>query len=101
MKDVQLVSEWRTVQLFLGEEGIAEVEVDSLRPNSARCSCSRFEAKNKCDHVKRVKEVMSSNNGHYTVHIPVEIEDNEAEEAMLSAEAFRNFIIKYGKVEVL
>lgn len=101
MKDVQLVSEWRTVQLFLSEEGIAEVEVDSLRPNTARCTCSKFATKSKCAHIKHVKEIMSTNNGHYTVHIPVEIEDNEAEEAMLTAEAFRNFIIKYGKVEVI
>jgi hypothetical protein len=44
---------------------------------------------------------MNENDGHYTVHIPVEIEDEEAEMAMKDANAFRHFIIKYAKVEVL
>ena len=44
---------------------------------------------------------MDANNGHYTVHIPVEIEEEEADAAMASAESFREFIIKYAKVEVL
>ena len=44
---------------------------------------------------------MQENDGHYTVSIPVEIDEEEATAAVSSSEAFREFIIKYGKVEVL
>lgn len=101
MKGIHVKSGWRTVQLFLDKDGISEVEVDSTKPNVARCNCHQFALKKKCDHVKFIKKIMDENDGHYTVHIPVEIEDDEAELAMKDAEAFRNFIIKYAKVEVL
>lgn len=101
MKDATMLSDWRTVQLFLSEEGIAEVEVDALRPYQARCNCKGGKNKGKCAHVRYVRSIMDENNGHYTVSIPVEIEEDEADEAMASAESFRAFIIKYAKVEVL
>ena len=101
MKDATMLSDWRTVQLFLSEDGIAEVEVDALNPYHARCSCKGGKNKSKCAHVKHVREIMDDNNGHYTVNIPVEISEEEADEAMNSAEAFRSFIIKYAKVEVI
>jgi hypothetical protein len=44
---------------------------------------------------------MQENEGHYTVSIPVEVDDEDAIAATSSAEAFRNFIIKYGRVEVI
>ena len=101
MKGINVKSDWRTVQLFLDDNGISEVEVDASKPGTARCDCRQFKAKTKCDHVKFIKKIMDENDGHYTVHIPVEIEDEEAELAMSDAAAFRHFIIKYGKVEVL
>jgi hypothetical protein len=101
MKDATMLSDWRTVQLFLSEDGVAEVEVDSLNPYQARCTCKGGKNKGKCAHVKYVRTIMDENSGHYTVQIPVAIEDEEADEAMATAEAFRAFIIKYGKVEVL
>jgi hypothetical protein len=101
MKDVTMLSDWRTVQLFLDDDGVSEVEVDSLNPYQARCSCKQGAAKGKCAHLKHVRQIMDENKGHYTVHIPVEVDEDVAEEAMASAAAFREFIIKYGKVEVL
>jgi hypothetical protein len=101
VKGTNVKSDWRTVQLFLDNDGISEVEVDSTRPNVARCNCRQFQSKRKCEHVKFIQKIMNENDGHYTVHIPVEIEDEEAEMAMKDANAFRHFIIKYAKVEVL
>jgi hypothetical protein len=101
VKDLTMASDWRTVQLFLSEEGVAEVQVDSLQKHVARCDCRSYRMKSKCEHVKYIQKIMEANDGHYTVHIPVEIKDEEAEEAMKNAESFRNFIIKYAKVEVL
>lgn len=101
MKDLTMLSDWRTVQLFLDDDGVSEVEVDSLNPYQARCTCKGGKNKGKCAHLKHVRQIMEENRGHYTVHIPVEVDEEVADEAMASAEAFRAFIIKYGKVEVL
>lgn len=101
MKDVDVKSDWRTVQLFLDDNGVSEVEVDSSRPGIARCNCQKYKSRAKCGHVSFIKKIMDENGGHYTVHIPVEIEDEEAEAAMSNAKSFREFIIKYAKVEVL
>lgn len=92
---------WRTVQMFLEEAGIFEVEVDSTNRNKVRCSCSAFKNSTRCKHAKFVKNAMNENDGHYTIQIPVEVDEDEAIIAMDSAEAFRQFIIKYGRVETL
>ena len=101
MKESTMIHDWRTVQLFLSENGVAEVEVDSLNAKNVKCTCHPNSLASRCAHVKYVKKNMLENNGHYTISIPVEIDEEEAESAAASSEAFRSFIIKYGKVEVL
>lgn len=101
MKDVVMAAEWRTVQLFLGDNGVCEVEVDSNDPKKIRCNCKGEFAASRCAHVKHVREIMTENNGHYTISIPSEIDEDEAIVAMTDPNLFRDFIIKYGKVEVL
>lgn len=98
MRESTMTKDWRTVQLFLEPYGVVEVEVDSLSPKNIRCTCS---ASKSCGHIKFVKKNMQENDGHYTVSIPVEVDDEDAIAATSSAEAFRDFIIKYGKVEVI
>lgn len=97
MKDTLMTEDWRTVQLFLGDNGVCEVEVDSNKPSNIRCNCGT----SRCAHVKHVRKIMDENEGHYTISVPAEIDEMEALVAMSSAEEFRNFIVKYGKVEVL
>lgn len=101
MKAESMTNDWRTVQLFLGDNGISEVEVNQHHKNQVRCTCAAFKLQSRCPHTKRVKKEMQANDGHYTVHIPVELDEAELVEAMETAEAFREFIIRYGKVEVL
>lgn len=101
MKESTMLHDWRTVQLFLDPEGIAEVEVDSANPKLIKCTCRSHNSVRGCAHTKFVKKNMQENDGHYTVSIPVEVDDEDAIAATSSAEAFRQFIIKYGKVEVL
>lgn len=95
--------DWRTVQLFLDEStmGVFEVEIDAENHKKARCSCPSFSRQATCKHVRFVKSAMKDSDGHYSIQIPVEISDEEALLAMSNAEAFRDFIIKYGKVEVI
>jgi hypothetical protein len=44
---------------------------------------------------------MFNNNGHYAIQIPVNVDDALAAEAIKTSEGFREFVIKYGKVEVI
>jgi hypothetical protein len=101
MKERVMSEEWRTVQMFLTKNYVAEVEVNSLNNNQIRCTCAGFSKVRRCNHVKFVKTHMQSNDGHYTIHIPEEVDEDLAALAMTDSEMFRQFIIDYGKVEVL
>lgn len=93
--------DWRTVQLFLDENGVYEVEIDVDNRKKARCTCPAFKMSARCKHVKFVKSQLDETSGHYSIQIPVDVSDEEAHQAMSSSELFRDFILKYGKVEVI
>jgi hypothetical protein len=101
MKEVNMNISWRTVQMFLEEDGVAEVEVDQDNNSKVRCSCPTFSKSARCKHVKYVREQMSTNQGHYSIQIPLDIDETEAIAAIDDPDEFRNFVIKYGKVEVI
>jgi uncharacterized ferritin-like protein (DUF455 family) len=101
MREANLMDDWRTVQVFLGEDGVSEVAADQNDPYKLNCTCKSFTKSSKCVHTKYVRKTMQTNDGHYTVHIHAEIEPEAINLAMESSESFREFIIKYGKVEVL
>lgn len=101
MREFTVESDWRTVQLFLTKDSIAEVEVNSANSREVRCNCKSYQSFGRCNHVKYVKKHMQENNGHYTISIPQEIDEDLAEMAMGDSEMFRQFIIDYAKVEVL
>lgn len=101
MEEVTMDISWRTVQLFLDPDGIAEVEVDADKNSRVRCTCVSFSRVARCKHVKFVKEKMSGNDGHYAIQIPVHIDEFEAVQAIKTSEGFRNFVLKYGKIEVI
>lgn len=92
---------WRTVQFFLDDEGVSEVEVDQENGAKVRCDCLQFSRAARCKHAKYVKDAMVGNEGHYTLEVPVNVDDEEAFMAMVDATKFRNFVMKYGKVVVL
>lgn len=101
MREVDMDIDWRLVQLFLGEDGIAEVEIDAENSKRVRCTCQTFQNSARCKHARHVRKHMDENDGHYSIQIPLEIPDEEAAEAMSTAEGFRQFILKYGKIEVI
>jgi hypothetical protein len=100
-KDVKMDIEWLTVQLFIGDEGVSEVEIDSDNHNKVRCSCKTFNNFAKCKHSRYVKERISNNDGHYSVYIPENVADETAVVAMTNPILWRDFILKHGQVEVL
>ena len=94
------VEPWRTVQVFLSPTGVYEVQ---LRPNdtNAQCSCPSYKIRNSCKHTKFVHERMAENNGHYAILVPDDVPEDIANSANETAETFRNFVLKYARVEVL
>jgi hypothetical protein len=94
------VDEWRTVQVFLSPTGVFEVQ---LRPNDthAKCNCPSYKIRNNCKHTKFVIERMDENDGHYAILVPEDVPEELADTANDSAENFRNFVLKYARVEVL
>jgi hypothetical protein len=101
MRGLDMEIDWRTVQMFIGDEGISEVQIDAENSTKMRCSCKSFSKAARCKHTKFVRNQTESNDGNYAIQVPVDISDEEAFDAMSSADTFREFILKYGKVEVL
>jgi hypothetical protein len=101
MRGTDMDIDWRTVQLFLDDSGVSEVEIDAEDATNVKCSCKSFYKSSRCKHTKYVRNEIESNDGNYAIKVPVDIDDDEALEAMSSSETFRDFIIKYGKVEVI
>lgn len=101
MKEAAVDIKWRTVQLFLENYGVVEVEVDSENSSKARCSCPGFARGGRCKHTKYVKDVMANNDGHYSIQVSVDVNEDDAFRAIQDPESFRDFIVKYGKVEVI
>jgi len=91
---------WRTVQLFLSTTGVYEVQ---LRPGdtTARCNCPSYQVRNKCKHTTFIQQRMLENDGQYAILVPEDVPEEETAKASESAEAFRTFILKYARVEVL
>lgn len=87
--------------MFLGDEGVSEVCINSMNAKQVKCSCASFNKFSKCKHANFVLNKISENDGHYGVQIPENIDDDVAFEALSSEEGFRDFVIKYGKIEVL
>lgn len=91
---------WRTVQLFLSTTGVYEVQ---LRPGdtSARCNCPSYKVRGSCKHTSFIQQRMLENAGQYAILVPEDVPEEETSKASESAEAFRSFILKYARVEVL
>jgi len=102
VKGRSVQTSWRTVQLFISAQaaGIFEVEVDTSTKN-LRCNCPKWRKTFNCKHVRFVDERMVMNDGHYSILIPEEVPEELALNASDTAEKFREFVVKYAKIEVL
>jgi len=99
MKDITM-STWQVTQLFLSETGVHEVYVN-LDNKKLRCNCEGFLARSGCKHTRFVSERMSTNGGVYPVEVSNKASTAETALAALSPDIFRDFLLKYGKIEVL
>jgi hypothetical protein len=97
------VSDTKLIQVFLSQTqtpgpGIYEVSVDS--DEVLYCTCPGYRGRGTCKHTKFVNSRIKSNNGNYPLEISSKATMEEAEKARESNDAFREFIIKFGKIEV-
>jgi hypothetical protein len=104
MKEFQMTDDFRLVQVFLPQQnlsgpGIYEVSVGDT--DEFNCTCPGFSGRAKCKHVEFVKARIETNNGTYPLEISSRATTDDAAKAQKSSNHFREFIIKFGKVEVL
>jgi predicted nucleic acid-binding Zn finger protein len=94
--------DWRTIQMFLSEDFVCEVQVDVDNHKKMRCSCPNFLRGGRCKHVRFVRNASDANNGHYSITVAGEDATEElVREAAKDSKSFRDFIIKYAVIEVL
>ena len=101
MKGPQVSSAWRTVQQFISAQGMGvfEVEVET-DTKDIRCTCPVFEKRGSCKHIQFVNDKIK-HTGHYSIMVSNEIPETMAIEANVDAEKFREFVVKYAKIEIL
>ena len=99
MKDVTM-SEWQITQLFLSETGVHEVYIN-LDNKKLRCNCEGFSSRSNCKHARFVSERLKTNDGVYPVEVSNRASEHESAMASLDPKLFREFLIKYGKIQVL
>ena len=102
MKGMSVESPWRTVQLFISAQaaGVFEVEVDTDTKHT-RCNCPVWKKSSACKHTFFVDTRMRLNQGHYSILVPNEVSEDLAIEANDDAKKFRDFVVRYAKVEVI
>jgi len=92
-------ADWRTVQFFLSPRGVFEVEID-LESEDVRCTCPGFVSRNVCKHSRTVVSRAQKNDGTYPLKVSDRASKAEISTATRSSEAFREFVVKYGYIEV-
>lgn len=100
MRELSVI-DWRTVQLFLSDDGVHEVQLDIQDNRNIKCTCKRFKTFKKCKHTNWIENEIVEAGGHFSIQIDVEVPEEVADSAFDDAETFRDFVLKYGKVEVL
>lgn len=99
--------DWRTIQIFLGKNLdksgaplIAEVSIHADGPTNIRCTCEVFHKLDYCPHSLKVTRRMEKNNGSFGLVVPENVSDEDAYNAFTSAESSREFVLRYGKIEI-
>jgi len=101
-------NDWRTIQIFMANQlnkkdelEVSEVSLSAHGPSNMRCTCRIFEKFKDCQHVEYVATKIEINGGSFGLLIPSDIPDDWAYDAFTDADSSRNFILRYGKIEVM
>lgn len=101
MKGSTSMPDWRTIQIFLEDDGVYELEADSEDYQKMRCSCSFYKSGKRCKHMRHVRRRIEENGGTYAIQIPATVNDEDVIEAMKDRDLFRKFVIDNAKIEVI
>ena len=94
---MSVTMEWKTIKFFLSTDGVDEVEASNTK--ALRCTCNGFKLRSHCKHVEWCTGILKE--GTFPVEISKYTPKDEIELAKTSHEAFRNLLIRWGKIEVL
>ena len=103
MKKENNVSDLRLVQVFLSQTqnpGPGIYEVSSNESGDLFCTCPGYRARSVCKHTKFVNARIDSNKGHYPLEISSRATEEDTAKAKRSNQDFREFVIRFGKIEV-
>jgi hypothetical protein len=91
----------KLIQIFLSQgSSLGIYEVSLTKDKVFICTCPGYAARVLCKHVNFVKSRTKNNDGYYPLALSDRCKDEDADEALKSSESFREFIIKFGKIEV-
>ena len=103
MMEGKMDQETKLIQVFLSKDAASVpniFEVSTNKGGDLVCSCPGFHGRGSCKHTKFVQDRIDGNDGHYPLEISKRATQEDADKARDSSEAFREFIIKFGKIEV-
>jgi len=97
------VKGYKLLQVFLSTKttshpGIFEVSTNSN--DDLHCTCPGFTSRGLCKHIDFVKAKMNENKGVYPLAVSSKATSYDAEAAKTSEKAMRDFVIRFGKIEV-
>lgn len=93
----------KLIQVFLSQaqtSGPGIYEVSGDESGTLYCTCPGFRGRSTCKHSRFVKSRIDKNNGTYPLEISSRATEEDTAKAKSSAKNFREFIIKYGRIEV-
>jgi hypothetical protein len=104
MKGNRVDDHLRLVQVFLSQNktpgpGIYEVAVNE-DSSTLHCTCPGYKSRSTCKHVRFVQSRIDTNGGTYPLEISSRASTEDAKKAQDSNKEFREFVIKYGRIEV-
>lgn len=93
----------KLIQIFLSQSTSAlpaVFEVSAKKDHSLFCTCPGYGAKGTCKHTRFVKARIDNNRGTYPLEISSKATTEDIESSKTSNKDFRDFVIKFGKIEV-
>jgi hypothetical protein len=97
-QNVSLLQQFLT---YSATSGPTIIEVGVNDSKKVVCNCNRFIANTSCKHVRFVKYSMEKNNGVYDNGVSIRATAQDKHRASLSSKNRREFVARFGTIEVI
>jgi hypothetical protein len=97
-QNVSLLQQFLTYSATLGP---VIIEVGFTDSNKIVCNCNRFLSNTNCKHARFVKYSMEKNNGVYDNGVSHRATKQDKHKATLSSKNRREFVARFGTIEVI